>query len=131
MTSFEPDSHFVKALSWLEEMGDTIFNELDDYKQQLQSVIGIEIVDLPTELNSFSILNTWLQGRARLRPTWRHFFWALREIQLGHLADQIESCLSGWSIEQTSSFNLGPTPESEEPEWREEEVKGGEGEPQL
>ena len=124
---FEPDSQFTtKALSRLEKMGVTIFNELEDYKQALQSVIGIEINNLPND--SFSVLNTWLQGRASLRPTWRHFFWALREIHLSHLADQIESFLSGASIEPRSSSNLGPSPESEESEGREEEDKGEEGE---
>ena len=123
----------MEALSHLEEMGVTIFNELEDYKQPLQSVIGIEIVDLPSELNSSSVLNAWLQGHANLRSTWRHFLWVLREIHvhLSHLADQIESCLSEASVEQTSSSNLGPTPESEEPEGREEEDKGEEGEPEL
>ena len=125
VTSFEPDTQVtMKALSRLEEIGVTVFNELEDYKQPLQSVIGIEIVDLPTELNSSSILSTWLQGRASLRPTWRHFIWALREIHLSHLADQIELYLCEASVEQASSFTLGPTPESEEPEKREEEDKG-------
>ena len=127
--SFEPDNQFtMKVLSRLEEVGVTIFRELEDCKQPLQSVIGINLL---TELNSFSILNKWLKGHASIRPTWRHFFWALREIQLSNLADQIESYLRGASVEQTLSSNLSPTPESEEPEWREEEVKGEEGEPEL
>ena len=131
MASFEPDSQFtMEALSRLEEMGVTIFKELEDYKQELQSVIGIEIVDLPTELNSFAILNTWLQGHAVLHPTWRHFVWTLREIHLSHLADQLEPYIyvNRQSIEQTLSSNLGPTPENEEPEGSEE---AEEGEPNL
>ena len=129
MASFEPDNQFsMEDLSRLEEIGVTIFSKLEDYIQPFQSVIGIEIVDLPTDLNSFFILKTWLQGRANIRPTWRHFIWALREIQLSHVADEMELCLSGGSIEQTLSSNLDPTPESEEPEGREEEDKG-EGEP--
>ena len=115
VASFEPDS--LKALSRLEEMGVPIINKLEDYKQPLQSVIGID--ELTCYL--FSILTRWLQGHAHLRPTWRHFIWALREIHLSHLADQIEYYLSGTSIEQPSSSNLDATPESEEPEEREEE----------
>ena len=117
--SFDPESQFtMEALSRLEGVGVTIFNKLEDYKQPLQSVIGIETVDVSAELNSFSILKTWLQGHANIRPTWKHFIWALREIQLSHLADQIESYLSGASVEQELSSNWSPTPGSE---WREEE----------
>ena len=112
-------------------MGVTTFNKLEDYKQPLQSVIGIDTVRVHRE--PFSILTMWLQGRANLRPTWRHFIWVLREIQLSHLADQIESYLGGASVEQELSSKLGPSPESEEPEGREEEdnYKGEEGEPNL
>ena len=130
MTSFEPDSQFtMKVLSQLEEIGVTIFNELEDYKQPLQSVIGIDTVGVHSNLSSFSILNAWLQRHTSLHPTWRHFFWALREIQLNHLADQIQSYLSGVSIDKGSSSNLGPTLVIEEPEWREKENNGEEGEP--
>lgn len=119
----------MKVLFWLEKIGVTIFNELDDYKQPLQSMIGI---DSPAGFNSFSTLNMWLQGRTRLRPTWRHFVWALREIQLSHCADQIEYHVRVKYIEQpASSSNFGPTPESEEPEGREEENQREEGEPNL
>ena len=52
-------------------------------------------------------------------------------IHLSHVADQIESCLNRESIEQALSSNLDSTPESEEPEWKEEEVKGEEGGPEL
>ena len=127
-----PDNQFtIEALSHLEKNGIPIFNELEDYKQSLQSVIGIEIVDFPTEFDLVSVLNMWLQGRASLRPTWRHFIWALRETHLSHLADQIEHCVSEVSVEQALSSNLGPTPESEEADGREEEDKGEKGEPEI
>ena len=118
----------MEVLRWLEEIGVTIFSKLEDYKEPLQSVIGIEIVNLPTELNSFSILETWLQGHASLHPTWRHFIWAMREIHLSHLADQVEYYINGTSIEQASSSNLDLTLESEEQEGREDKDKGEEGE---
>ena len=134
VASFESDGQFsMEALSRLEGMGVTIFSELEDFKQPLQSVIGIDTVHVHRELIPFSILKTWLQGRANLRPTWRRFIWVLREIQLSHLADQIESYLTGASVEQELPSNLGPTPGSEELEGREEEGNyyKEEGEPNL
>ena len=111
--TFNPDNQFtMEALSRLEEFGITYLRELEAYKQSLQSVIEIEVVELPTELNS--LLNMWLQGRASLHPTWRHFLWVLREIKLNHLADQIEACLSGVAVKQVASSNLDPSPASEE-----------------
>ena len=121
--TFNPDNQFtMEALSRLEEIGITDLRELEAYKQPLQSVIGIEIVELPMNFISSSLLNMWLQGRASLRPTWRHFLWVLREIKLNHLAEQIEVYLSGVSIEQAATSNLDPSPV------REEEDKEKEGE---
>ena len=89
------DGHFTMVtLSRLELIGIRPFRELEAYKSQLQSVVGMHNVDLPID-NSSSLLEMWIQGCASLRPTWRHFFWALREIKLNHLADQIEASLSG------------------------------------
>ena len=102
------------ALFRLEEIGITDLRELEAYKQPLQTVTGIEVVDLPMEFNSFSLLYKWLQGRASLHPTWRHFFWALREIKLNHLAEQIEVYLSGVAVEQAATSNLDPSPGSKE-----------------
>ena len=113
----------MEALSQLEVVGVTILQDLKNYKQQLQSVIRIIISDLPMELDSLSLLKTWLQGHANLRPSWRHLFWVLREIKLSHLADQIESYLTGVSVERASSPNIDPRPDSEESEERGEEDK--------
>ena len=112
----------MEALSRLEEIGITNLREIEAYKQQLQSVIGI--VELPKEFNLFLLLNMWLQGHASLRPTWTHFFWVLREIKLNHLAKQIEVYLSGVVTEQAATSNLDPSPGSEE-EDREEEGETG------
>ena len=55
--TFNPDNQFtMEALSRLEEIGIIGLRELEAYKQSLQSVIGIEIVELPMEFNSFSLL---------------------------------------------------------------------------
>jgi hypothetical protein len=62
-------------------------------------------VDLPID-DSSSLLEMWVQGRASLRPTWRHFFWALREIKLNHLADQIEASLTGVAVEQVATSTV-------------------------
>ena len=126
--TFDSDSHFtMEALPRLEQIGITPLRELEAYKRPLQSVVGMDKVDLPID-NSFSLLEMWVQGRASLRPTWRHFFWALREIKLNYLADQMEAFLSGVAVEQTATSNLDVSPESEETEGREEDNKQEQGE---
>ena len=126
--TFDSDSHFtMKTLSRLKQMGDTSIRELEAYKSPLQSVVGMDKVDLPID-NSFSLLEMWVQGYASLRPTWRHFFWALREIKLNHLADQIEAFLSGVAVEQAATSNLNVSPGSAETEGREEDNKQEQGE---
>ena len=109
----------MKTLSRLEQIGIRPLQELEAYKRQLQTVVGMDNVDLLID-NSSSLLEMWVQGRASLHPTWRHFFWALREIKLNHLADQIEASLSGVVIEQAAI--------SEETEGREEDNKQEQGE---
>ena len=114
------DGHFtMKTLSRLEQIGIRPLQELEAYKSQLQSVVGMDKVNLYRD-DSSSLLEMWVQGRASLRPTWRHFFWALREIKLNHLADQIEASLSGVAAEQAAI--------SEETEGREEDNKQEQGE---
>ena len=104
--SFDSDSHFtIEALSRLEHIGITPLRELEASKSPLQSVTGMDKFDLPA--HAFSLLEMWVQGRASLRPTWRHFFWALREIKLNHLADQIEAFLSGEAREEDHSQEQG------------------------
>ena len=104
----------METLSQLEQIGIRALQELEAYKGQLQTVVGMENVDFPID-NSSSLLEMWVHGRASLRPTWRHFLWALREIKLNHLADQIEASLSGVAVEQAAV--------SEETEGREEDNK--------
>ena len=112
VVTFNPDNQFtMEALFRLEKVGIANLREIEAYKQPLQSAIGIEMVELPMEFNSFSLLKMWLQGHASLRPTWRHFFWVLREIKLNHLAEWIESFLKGVAAEQA---NLDQSPESGE-----------------
>ena len=107
------DGHFtMKTFSRLEQIGIRPLRELEAYKSQIQTVVGMDKINLPID-NSSSLLEMWVQGRASLRPTWRHFFWALREIKLNHLADQIEASLSGVAVEQAAI--------SEETEGREED----------
>ena len=109
----------MKTLSQLERIDIRPLRELEAFKSQLQSVVGMDKLDLPID-NSSSLLEMWVQGRASLRPTWRHFFWALREIKLTHLADQIEASLSGVAVEQAAI--------NEETEGREEYNEQEQGE---
>ena len=123
--SFDSDSHLtMEALSRLEQIGVTSLRELDPYIRPLQSVVG---VDLSIDNNSSSLLELWVQGRASLRPTWRHFFWALREIKLNQLADQIKAFLSGVTVEQVATSNLDVSPGIEEREGGEEDNKQDQG----
>ena len=126
--TFDSDSHFtVEEISRLQQFGIESLAELEVHKRPLQSVVGMDNVDLPID-NSFSLLEIWVQGRASLRPTWRHFFWALREIKLNHLADQIEAFLSGVAVEQEAISNLDVNPGSEETEGRGEDNMREQGE---
>jgi hypothetical protein len=121
------DGHFtMETLSRLEQIGMSSLRELESYRSPLQSVVGMD-KDLSIE-NSSTLLEMWVQGRASLRPTWRHFFWALREIKLNHLADQIEASLSGVAVEQAAASTLDVSPGSEETEGREEDNKQEQGE---
>ena len=131
--TFDSDSHFtMEALSRLEHIGITPLRELEAYKTPLQSVTGMDKVDLPThEYNSFSLLEMWLQGRASLHPTWRHFLWALREIKLNRLANQIEAFLSGVAVDQAATSDLDVSPGSEGTVGREEDHMLEQGEDNL
>ena len=112
--TFDSDSHFtMEAISRLKRFGIEPLAELEAHKRPLQSVVGMDKVDLPID-NSFSLLEMWVQGHASLCPTWRHFFWVLREIKLNHLADHIEAFLSGVAIEQAATSNLDVSEETEE-----------------
>ena len=122
---FDPDSHFT--LSQLKQIDDKSLRELEAYKRPLQSVVGMDKNDIPID-NLFSLLEMWVQGHEGLRPTWRNFFWALRELKLNYLADQIEAFLSGVAVEQAATSNLDVSPESEETEGREEDNKQEQGE---
>ena len=128
--TFDSDSRFtMEALSRLEQIGITPLRELEAYKTLLQSVTGMDKVDLPTHVDdSFSLLEMWVQGRASLRPTWRHFFWALREIKLNYLADQIEAVLSGVAVDLAATSDLDVGPGSEGTEGREEDYMLEQGE---
>ena len=119
---FDPDSRFTMvALSELERVGVINLNNLERYTKQLNDAIGIEAAVL-TYNSLSSLLQMWIEGRASLDPTWRYFFWALRETKLSHFANQIESYLNGVVVEQETSSNLDPNPDIEGSE------RGGEGE---
>ena len=130
VVTFDSDSHFtMEALSRLELFGITPLRELEAYKTPLQSVTGMDKVDLTTHVDdSFSLLEMWAQGRASLRPTWRHFFWALREIKLNYIADQMEAFLSGVAVDQAGTSDLDVSPGSEGTEGREEDHNQEQGE---
>ena len=118
---FDPDEQFtMKALHELERFGVINLNNLETYTEQLNDAVGFEVTDL-TYNSLASLLEIWIQGRANLDPTWRHFFWALRETKLNHFAIQIESYLNRVVAEQETS-NLDPNAD------RDGSERGGEGE---
>ena len=125
---FDSDSHFTMETFYeLEYIGIIPLRELEAFKGSLQSVVGMN-EDLSIE-NSWSLLEMWVKGHASLHPTWRHFFWVLREINLNHLANQIEAFLSGVAVEQAAISNLDTViPGSLEKEEREEDNKQEQGE---
>ena len=102
----------MKALFRLDLIGIISLSELEACEGQLLPIIGINKVAFPLE-RSVSLIEMWVQGHANLRPTWRHFFWALREIKLNHLADQMEAY---FSIKQETSSTLDVNLGSEETE---------------
>ena len=124
VTPFDPDSDFT--LFEMEIVNDIYLKDLVTYKQQIKDVIGI-MVDDPTQVSVLSLFETWIQRRAKLCPTWSHLFWALREMQLPHLADQIERYVNGLAISQGALY---PNPGIEEvaSEEKEKKKKQGEGE---
>ena len=85
------DTQFtMKSVHELEDRGVISWKDFDKQKMQLADTVEIEVSDL-TESDSFiEVLEKWTEGRAKLRPTWRHLLWAVREIKLDHIADQIE-----------------------------------------
>lgn len=98
--AFNPDGRFtIEALSWMEEVGIINLKKLEAYTQPLWDKIGLEIGEESNDITFISVLKNWLQGQASLLPTWRHFFWIMREIKLDHLAEQTETYLSGRTVE--------------------------------
>ena len=100
--SFNPDSHFsMEAISKLEHLDITFSGDFKQYERSLQSVLGIDLDD-SSGFSIYSLLKEWLQQRASLIPTWRHLFWALREVRLNYLADKMETYLEGKTVEQVT-----------------------------
>ena len=124
VASFDPDSEFtVKSLTRLERLGVINLEDLEMHKMQLANAVGIEAADLNISDSSLQLLEMWIKGPSKLRPTWRHFFWALREIKIAHIADHIEHYFSGMMAEQETPSEVDPSSRSEESERREEEVE--------
>ena len=92
--------------------------DLEQYVSSLQSVVGIDL-DGSNEFSVSSLLNKWLQGHASLHPTWRHLFWALREIRFSYLSDRMETYLKEDAVQQG---DLSPYPITEE--WVDKKKEG-------
>ena len=121
------DSEFtVKFLNELERVGVINLRDLEKHKIQLADAVGIKAADLTKSDSSSRFFEMWIKGHAKLRPTWRHLFWALREIKLVHIADHIEHFFSGMTTEQETNSDVDPGPRSEESEGRGEENEGEE-----
>ena len=113
----------MTSLKKLERVGVINLMDLKMHKVQIVNAVGIETADLMKSNSSLQLIEIWSKGRAKLRPTWRHLFWALREIKLAHIANQMEHYFSGTETEQDSPSNVDPSPRSKESERRGEEVE--------
>ena len=91
----------MEAISKLEHLDITFSGDFKQYERSLQSVLGIDLDD-SSGFSIYSLLKEWLQQRASLIPTWRHLFWALREVRLNYLADKMETYLEGKTVEQVT-----------------------------
>ena len=124
VASFDRDNEFtVKSLNKLAAVGVINLRNLEKHERELANAVGIEAADLTKSDSSLQLLEMWIKGRAKLRPTWRHFFWALREIKLAHIADHMEHYFSRMVTEQETPSDVDPSPRSEESVRRGEEVE--------
>ena len=88
MTYFNPENSFNEiALSLLEAAaGIPLMNTLSDYTQRLQDILGLGTTP---NLDLKSLLYR------HIPPTWKSLLLIIRQLNLGDLAQQMESYLSG------------------------------------
>ena len=110
----------MKSLEKMEGSGVLILKDLEGCTQQLKDAVGIAGL---AGFNLSSLLEVWIKGYANLHPTWRHLVWALREIKLAHVADQIEHLVSGLTTDLERP-DKDSSPKSDESERGEEEDEG-------
>ena len=88
MTPFNPESNFtIDDLHSLEDAGIALMTILNNYTQQLQSMLGMYSIDLNT------LLNLWVTGKEKISPTWRNLLQIVRQLNLNDLANQVETYL--------------------------------------
>lgn len=108
----------MKSFGELEAVGVVNLRDIEKHKEQFANAVGIEAADLMKFYSFLQLLEMWIKGQAKLRPTWRHFLWILREIKLAHIADRIEHYFSGIVTD------VDPNPKNKESERSREEEEG-------
>ena len=110
----------MKALSALEKKGIPVLREMNSNLQQLITAAKIQTSGFDTYSRSLSTwLGCWLKQQSPLPPTWKSLLGVLREISLGHLANQIDTEV----LEESSVVSLTSGLGESETERKEEEQR--------
>ena len=70
---------------------------LNIHTHVIQKTLGIP--PYPSH-NLNTVLETWLGGGGNVHPTWKNILMIIHKLHLDDLAKQIETCLSGGTMEQ-------------------------------
>ena len=125
VASFDPGSEFtVKSIDRLERVGGINLKDIGKRKKLFAETVGIEAAEPMRSYSPLQLFEMWIKGRAELHPTWRHLFWALREMKLDHVADQIEKFLNGIATELKPRSVVGPSQEYDKSDGTEEKRDG-------
>ena len=105
VASYDPDSQFtMSALSRLEDVGIPVMTSLFVNTYLFRQVLSVIIPYLSVFYDTPLLLNAWISYgmSSSLPPTWKNLLLIIRLLNLGELAQQVETYLSG-SIEEQHS----------------------------
>ena len=88
----------------LEDAGIPLMSSLDNYTQQIQSLIGVSYV---FDLNS--LFSWWEMGMGSLPPTWKNLLQVVHQVNLNDLANQVETYLGRTTSEHQPETGEGKT----------------------
>ena len=108
VTPFDLESNFTfKAPYSLGEAGIPLMSSLNNYHQQIQSMIGVPqyypIIDLK------ATFVRWTRDRGSIPPTWRNLLQIVRQLNLDDLANQVETYLRRTTSEHQPEIGEGKT----------------------